>query len=207
MIPKNITIDHIIKAIEYIDKNGVPERHNSNKYELRFNGVSRYPPLYPPKYIIAVANKIANNVKISTRGFNAVQAKDHIISLRHDSFRIYKNGKLETNQYSTNENQDNPEASIETTNSNDDDFTNIKDEREKQLAEITKRQGQPEFRKSLLQAYHGKCSITGFDVEDALEAAHIIPFYGEQSQSITNGILLRADIHTLFDLYLLSIDP
>jgi predicted restriction endonuclease len=41
----------------------------------------------------------------------------------------------------------------------------------------------------------------------ALEAAHIIPFFGGTSDHVTNGLLLRADIHTLFDLDVLGIDP
>jgi HNH endonuclease len=40
-----------------------------------------------------------------------------------------------------------------------------------------------------------------------LEAAHIIPEAGGQTNFVNNGLLLRADIHTLFDLYLLAIHP
>lgn len=40
----------------------------------------------------------------------------------------------------------------------------------------------------------------------ALEAAHIIPYQGDETNHISNGLLLRADIHTLFDLGLLAID-
>jgi len=39
-----------------------------------------------------------------------------------------------------------------------------------------------------------------------LEAAHISPYRGPQSNHVSNGILLRADTHSLFDLGLLSID-
>ncbi len=87
------------------------------------------------------------------------------------------------------------------------DMSKIEDERKKQLAYITKRQGQAEFRKKLLLAYSSKCAITGFDAEEAIEAAHIVPYLGERTNHITNGILLRADIHTLFDFLLLTIDP
>ncbi len=45
------------------------------------------------------------------------------------------------------------------------------------------------------------------DAEAALEAAHIFPFRGADTNHIKNGLLLRADIHTLFDLHLISIDP
>src|SRR5439155_270636 len=41
----------------------------------------------------------------------------------------------------------------------------------------------------------------------ALEAAHIQPYSENSSCRVTNGVLLRADIHTLFDLNLLGIEP
>jgi len=70
---------------------------------------------------------------------------------------------------------------------------------------IAGRQGQQDFRKSLLRAY-GKCAITGSKVEPILEAAHIHPYREDGSFEISNGLLLRADIHTLFDLGLIAID-
>ncbi len=75
------------------------------------------------------------------------------------------------------------------------------------LASILTRRGQPVFRKKLLAAYDGKCALTGCSAEPALEAAHIVPHAEEQSYETSRGILLRADIHTLFDLYLISIEP
>jgi putative restriction endonuclease len=69
------------------------------------------------------------------------------------------------------------------------------------------RQGQPEFRSALLLAYDGKCAITSCDVEEGLEAAHIQPYSGPMSNSLENGLLLRADIHTLFDRGLIGINP
>ena len=40
-----------------------------------------------------------------------------------------------------------------------------------------------------------------------LEAAHITPYRGIRTNSVSNGLLLRADVHTLFDLALISIEP
>jgi hypothetical protein len=80
------------------------------------------------------------------------------------------------------------------------------DARERILASIVRRQGQPEFRRQLVDAYDSKCAITGCDVVDALEAAHVVPYRGLHSNHPSNGLLLRADVHTLFDLGLLSID-
>lgn len=78
---------------------------------------------------------------------------------------------------------------------------------ERVLQAIWARRGQPEFRARLLQAYGSRCAITGCNVVDALEAAHITPFADEQAYLLSNGLLLRGDIHTLFDLFMLSIDP
>jgi hypothetical protein len=83
----------------------------------------------------------------------------------------------------------------------------LTDERKKKLREIVERRGQPDFRKKLIAAYSGRCAVTGCDAEAALEAAHIVPYTGPKSNHVTNGLLLRADIHTLFDLDLIGIDP
>ncbi len=40
-----------------------------------------------------------------------------------------------------------------------------------------------------------------------MEAAHIIPYVETENNHPSNGLLLRADLHTLFDLYLIAIDP
>jgi putative restriction endonuclease len=84
---------------------------------------------------------------------------------------------------------------------------NIADGRRRILAAIVRRQGQPRFRAALLRLYHSRCAITGTDAIEALEAAHITPYRGTDTNTSQNGILLRSDIHTLFDLGLLSIDP
>lgn len=74
-------------------------------------------------------------------------------------------------------------------------------------SQIQQRRGQTAFRAALLAAYGGRCAVTGCDAVGALEAAHIVPYAQESNMDVTNGILLRADIHTLFDLFLLSVDP
>jgi len=78
---------------------------------------------------------------------------------------------------------------------------------EKVLRAIYERRGQPEFRQRLLKAYDGRCCITGCDAEQALEAAHIVSYAETGSQKIENGLLLRADVHTLFDLDLVTVNP
>lgn len=87
------------------------------------------------------------------------------------------------------------------------DAQHVEDERKKVMRSIIRRQGQSRFRKALICAYQGQCAITGCKVIELLEAAHIHPYMGEQTNKVTNGLLLRADIHTLFDLGLIHISP
>ena len=86
------------------------------------------------------------------------------------------------------------------------DPLNIEDARNRVLASIVRRRGQTAFRKKLLDAY-GECAISGCGQFEVLEAAHIHPYMGQQTNAVSNGLLLRADLHTLFDLYLIAIEP
>ena len=72
--------------------------------------------------------------------------------------------------------------------------------------EIEQRQGQPAFRQALMAAYEFKCAVTGCEIRDVLQAAHIVPVKTGGHHSVNNGLLLRADIHNLFDRGLLTID-
>ena len=81
------------------------------------------------------------------------------------------------------------------------------DTRERLIAEVVRRRGQKKFRDALIAAYGGRCVITGCDATEALEAAHISPYQGEHSHHPQNGLLLRADLHSLFDLGLIAINP
>ncbi len=87
------------------------------------------------------------------------------------------------------------------------DHSALVDERERTIALVLKRRGQSDFRRTLLTAYDGRCAITGRDGTQALEAAHICPYLGPDTNSPSNGLLLRADLHTLFDLGLITIEP
>ncbi|MFL9951126.1 HNH endonuclease [Paraburkholderia agricolaris] len=80
------------------------------------------------------------------------------------------------------------------------------DEEEKQLVAIRTRRGQADFRHRLHCAYGAVCAIRGSTVEPLLEAAHIVPHALETNYATSNGLLLRADIHTLFDLHLIAVD-
>jgi putative restriction endonuclease len=51
------------------------------------------------------------------------------------------------------------------------------------------------------------CAVTGCATEQVLEAVHITPYLGKQTNHLTNGLLLRSDLHTLFDLGLIGVAP
>ncbi|MBU6257929.1 MAG: HNH endonuclease [Burkholderiales bacterium] len=57
-----------------------------------------------------------------------------------------------------------------------------------------------------MEAYGRQCVITRCAVEGLLEAAHITPHAEQTDYELSNGLLLRSDIHTLFDLSLIAID-
>jgi len=56
-------------------------------------------------------------------------------------------------------------------------------------------------------AYRRRCAITQSPVLYVLEAAHIKPYPLGGPHSLTNGILLREDVHTLFDRGYLTVTP
>jgi predicted restriction endonuclease len=87
------------------------------------------------------------------------------------------------------------------------DANSVEDAREKTLGSIVRRRGRDRFRAALLRAYSGRCAVTRCDFREALEAAHIRSYMGTRTDHVTNGLLLRADIHTLFDLYWITIHP
>ena len=85
-------------------------------------------------------------------------------------------------------------------------ITSDYDARQRQLRAVAVRRGQRRFREQLLNAYGSQCAVTGCTAVEVLEAAHIVPYRGDETNRTDNGLLLRADIHTLFDLGLLWID-
>jgi hypothetical protein len=73
--------------------------------------------------------------------------------------------------------------------------------------QIKERRGQPRFWEAMRVRFADHCVITGCTIVDVLEGAHINPYRGTRDNHIENGLLLRADIHTLFDLNLIGINP
>lgn len=81
------------------------------------------------------------------------------------------------------------------------------DRRKEALRSIRLRRGQQEFRNALIKRYGGRCAISGCSILSILEAAHIRPYRGPGDHHPANGLLLRSDLHTLFDLDLLAVNP
>jgi len=68
------------------------------------------------------------------------------------------------------------------------------------------RLGQGAFRILVTDAYRRRCAVTGEKTLPALEAAHVRPFSEQGPNRVNNGMLLRADIHRLFDSGHVTID-
>ena len=85
------------------------------------------------------------------------------------------------------------------------DVDSIIDDREKRLKLAHVRKGQKKFRNQIMDAFKGRCLITGCDIAQALQACHIYSYLGEATNHPSNGLLLRSDFHGLFDSYLISI--
>lgn len=93
-IPKNINQENVIEAIRKIDREGVPERRESTRFSLAYEG--KY---YPPKYVISLANIFANGEEYPPSGFSGGGETNNF--LRGQGFSIVENG-IETNEKDTN---------------------------------------------------------------------------------------------------------
>jgi putative restriction endonuclease len=69
------------------------------------------------------------------------------------------------------------------------------------------RLGQRSFQAVVLNAYHRRCAISGTHISPVLQAAHIRPVTSGGEHRLDNGLLLRSDVHTLFDRGYLGVDP
>jgi hypothetical protein len=65
MIPKNIIRNHILNAIQKVDLNGIPKGRDSKKFKLVYKA-----KIYPPKYLISIANQLANGEELESSGFS-----------------------------------------------------------------------------------------------------------------------------------------
>jgi len=72
---------------------------------------------------------------------------------------------------------------------------------------VRPRLGQGSFRMAVTDAYRRRCSVTREKALPVLEAAHIRPVHEGGKHEIANGLLLRSDVHTLFDRGYVTITP
>ena len=72
---------------------------------------------------------------------------------------------------------------------------------------VLPRLGQGSFRVLVTDVYQRRCAVTGEKALPVLEAAHIKPVSSQGEHSIQNGLLLRSDVHTLFDRGYVTVTP
>lgn len=68
------------------------------------------------------------------------------------------------------------------------------------------RLGQQAFQAVVLDAYDRRCAVTGDKIRPTLQAAHILPLPSGGEHRLDNGVLLRSDVHTLYDRGYLGFD-
>lgn len=72
---------------------------------------------------------------------------------------------------------------------------------------VRPRLGQGAFRVLVTDAYHRRCAVTQERTLPALDAAHIRPYHTGGDHEASNGLLLRRDIHSLFDAGYVTVSP
>lgn len=72
---------------------------------------------------------------------------------------------------------------------------------------VRMRNGQSKFRESLFRLFDSTCFVTGTQPKEVLDAAHLYSYATVHKHLDFGGILLRKDIHTLFDRFFLTINP
>jgi hypothetical protein len=80
-------------------------------------------------------------------------------------------------------------------------------EKRTKKVEIEKAERDPLFKFNILKRFQGKCLITGLDVTEMLDAAHIIPVASRGTEHPENGLLLSASVHRALDAGLWAINP
>jgi putative restriction endonuclease len=72
---------------------------------------------------------------------------------------------------------------------------------------VRPRLGQGSFRVIVTDAYERRCALTRERVLPVLEAAHIKPYSEGGQHTVDNGLLLRSDLHALFDRGYMTVTP
>jgi 5-methylcytosine-specific restriction protein B len=87
-IPQNITRDHLLKAIERIEKDGVPANAHSSTYDV----VHDFKP-YPPKLVVSWANVFANGLELDRSSFKGGAQTECFQLLEKKGFTISEKPK------------------------------------------------------------------------------------------------------------------
>jgi hypothetical protein len=75
MLNKKVTKQHIIEALKYIDRNGVPKKRQATKFNLYYDGRS-----YPPKYVLSIATRFASGKELEPSVFNGGKETNSYLS-------------------------------------------------------------------------------------------------------------------------------
>lgn len=187
--------EDILAALGKIDESGIPPRYRAKLYEVVHDEKK-----YPAKYVFSLAIQQASGKGDSLRGSNGGETLAGRV-LRRLGFAVQRiGGTAEViEDLLASKAEEAPGLEFQP--------ADLEDARERIAGEIFKRRGQPGFRRTLLKIYENKCAITGCDAVEVLEACHIVPYLGPKTNHPSNGLILRADLHTLFDLDLITIDP
>jgi 5-methylcytosine-specific restriction protein B len=87
-IPKNITKEHLLKAISKIDNDGIPKDGDSQYFDVIYNGKK-----YPPKLIVSYANIFANGSILNRNLFDGGIDTPCFKLLEENGFQIEEKSK------------------------------------------------------------------------------------------------------------------
>ena len=81
----NISKDHLLKAIEKIDTQGIPTDADSQYYDVLYNGKG-----YPPKVVVSFANLFANGEELDRKTFSGGIDKPAFKLLEENGFKMFQ---------------------------------------------------------------------------------------------------------------------
>ena len=85
MIPKNLSKEHLIKAIDEISNLGIRKGRHSSTYDVVYKNEK-----YPPKLIVSIANRFANGEELNPNDFSGGEGTDCFSLLENNGFQIIK---------------------------------------------------------------------------------------------------------------------
>ena len=94
MIPKNITKEHLEKAIKEIDNEGIRKGRHSSTYDLFHKNKA-----YPPKLVISIANRHANGIELNPNDFEGGKETAAFEILKIEGFTIKRKVKPSISLY------------------------------------------------------------------------------------------------------------